>query len=286
MSGVRLFLEDIKVEHTLFALPFAYVGAMLAAHSVPSARTLVWITIAVIGARTTAMASNRLLDARMDRKNPRTADRPLASGKLDPAVMVWAAAIGLVALAFAAFELNPLCFALVPLGAAAVLFYPLVKRVTWAVHFVLGGVDALAPLGAWLAVAGKFELGAVLLFAAVTVWVAGFDILYALMDRDFDSREGVRSLPARFGEGSGRGVPQLLHGALVVALVALGVVSQVGALYWAGVVAAIALLAYELLLIRRQRDVFRLNAAVFNANMAFSVTFLVTTAASLVWARV
>ncbi len=281
MNALRVFLEEIKIEHTLFALPFAYAGALLGARGMPSIHALFWITIAVLGARTAAMSANRLLDASIDRKNPRTAKRAVASGSLAPGVMVGAIVAGIALLCVAAYELNPLCFALLPIGAVGVVVYPLVKRWTWAVHFVLGAVDALAPLGAWIAVTGRFEPGAWLLFAAVTVWVAGFDILYALMDRDFDVVEGVKSIPARFGSGAGRFVPQLLHVLLVVALALLGIASRVGPAYWLGVAAAIVLVSYELSLIRRQRDVFALNAAVFNANMAFSVVFLLTTAASL-----
>jgi 4-hydroxybenzoate polyprenyltransferase len=281
MNALRVFLEEIKIEHTLFALPFAYAGALLGARGMPSLHALLWITIAVLGARTAAMSANRLLDASIDRKNPRTAKRAVASGSLAPGVMVGAIVAGIALLCIAAYELNPLCFALLPIGAVGVVVYPLVKRWTWAVHFVLGAVDALAPLGAWIAVTGRFEPGAWLLFAAVTVWVAGFDILYALMDRDFDVVEGVKSIPARFGSGAGRFVPQLLHVLLVVALALLGVAARVGPAYWLGVAAAIALVGYELSLLRRQRDVFALNAAVFNANMAFSVVFLLTTAASL-----
>lgn len=285
MSALRLFLEEIKFEHTLFALPFAYVAALLASHGVPSLRVLAWITLAVVAARTAAMAANRLLDARLDAKNPRTAKRLVASGRLSPAVMIWACVAGLALLTLAAANLNPLCLALLPVGAAAVLVYPLVKRWTWGVHFVLGAVDALAPLGAWIAVTGKFESGALLLFVAVALWVAGFDVLYALMDRDFDVREHVQSIPARFGSGAGRRLSELLHALVVVALGWLGLVAAVHPLYWLGVVFAALLLLYELRLIGRQRDVFALNAAVFNANMLFSVAFLLTTAASVFAAR-
>jgi len=281
MNGLRLFLHEIKIEHTLFALPFAYAGALLAARGVPSAQALVWITLAVLGARTAAMSANRLLDAKIDRKNPRTAGRAVASGKLSPSTMVVAIVIGLALLALAAYELNPLCLALLPIGAVGVIIYPLVKRWTWAVHFVLGAVDALAPLGAWIAVTGRFEPGAWLLFGAVTVWVAGFDILYALMDHDVDVAQGIRSIPARFGSAAGRIVPQLLHALLVIALAALGILTHVGALYYVGVAAALVLFIYELSLIRRRRDVFALNAPVLNANMAFSVVFLISTAASI-----
>jgi len=278
---VKQFLQEIKIEHTLFALPFAYVGALLAQDGVPPLRTLAWITLAVLGARTAAMAANRLLDARLDAKNPRTASRAVASGRMHPAVLVYAASIGLVVLTVSAAELNPLCLALVPVGAAACVLYPLVKRFSWGVHFLLGAVDALAPLGAWLAVTGRFQIGALALFAAVTLWVAGFDILYALLDREFDVRERLRSIPARFGEPGSRTLSQALHGLLIVALVWLGLTVHARPFYWAGVAAAGVLLGYELVLIRRLRDVFALNARVFNANMTFSVVFLLTTAASL-----
>ncbi|HKW45399.1 MAG TPA: UbiA-like polyprenyltransferase [Candidatus Eremiobacteraceae bacterium] len=279
---LRVFLREIKIEHTLFALPFAYVGALLAYGGVPPWEKIAWITVAVLGGRTAAMAANRLIDARIDAKNPRTASRALATGALKPAIMVWSIAAGLLLLVVAAYELNPLCFALVPLAAGGLIVYPYVKRVSWGVHFFLGAVDALAPLGAWIAITGRFEVGGWLLFAAVTLWVAGFDILYALMDRDFDLREGIASVPARFGEGSGRALPQVLHLGVVAALAWLGIVVGAHGWYWAGVAAAGALLAVESVLVRKGGDVFSLNAAVFNANMIFSVVFLCTTLVSLV----
>ncbi|HME80712.1 MAG TPA: UbiA-like polyprenyltransferase [Candidatus Eremiobacteraceae bacterium] len=286
MNRLRAFVRDIKPEHTLFALPFAYAGALLAQGGIPSLRTLAWITLAVLGARTAAMAANRLLDARIDARNPRTAARPLATGELRPATMIWATVIGVALLTLAAWQLNPLCLSLVPLGALALVAYPLVKRFSWGVHFLLGAVDALAPLGAWLAVTGRFEWQALILFLAVTLWVAGFDILYALMDYDFDVREGIRSIPARFGTHTGRRLPLVLHGIMLVLLAWLGFAVHAHPLYWFGLAAGIVLVGYEVFLIdRRSGDVFALNAAVFNANMTFSVIFLVTTLASLVLAQ-
>lgn len=284
MTTIRRLLEEIKIEHTLFALPFAYVGAFLAARGVPSVHVLIWITLAVLGARTAAMAANRLLDARMDARNPRTAQRFVASGRLPASTMVWSIVAGLLVLSVSAWQLNPLCLALLPIGGAAVLVYPLVKRWTWAVHFVLGAVDGLAPLGAWIAVTGKFEAPAFVLFGAVTLWVAGFDILYALMDREFDVREGVRSIPARFGPGASRTLPALLHALVVAALALLGIIAGVHPLYWLGVVFAGALLVYEQLLIVREDNLPALNVAVFNANMIFSVAFFISTFASVLTA--
>jgi 4-hydroxybenzoate polyprenyltransferase len=284
MTTIRLLLEEIKIEHTLFALPFAYVGAILAARGIPSLHILLWITLAVLGARTAAMAANRLLDARMDARNPRTAKRFVASGRLSASSMVWCIVAGLIVLTTAAWQLNPLCLALLPIGGAAVLLYPLVKRWTWAVHFVLGAVDGLAPLGAWIAVTGRFEAPAFVLFAAVTLWVAGFDILYALMDREFDVREDIRSIPARFGPKAGRALPALLHAMVVAALALLGIIAGVHPLYWLGVAFAGVLLIYERRLIVRQDNLPALNVAVFNANMVFSVAFFLSTIASVLTA--
>ncbi len=282
MNGVKLFLRDIRVEHTLFALPFAYVGAVMAARGVPSWWQLLWITLAVIGARTAAMAANRYFDKEIDAANPRTAQRALASGKLPPSVMLWAIAGGLAVLVLSAAMLNPLCVKLLPLAAIGAVGYPLCKRFTWTVHFVLGAVDACAPLGAYVAVAGTITPAALLLFLAVTVWVAGFDILYALMDVRFDVANGVRSFPQAFGERSARLWPVVLHVVMTLALLGAGILAHAGWLYYAGVALAVAVTVYEERLIALAKDVFVLNDRVFLTNMAFSVGFLGTTLASYV----
>jgi len=169
IATIRLFLKEIRVEHTLFALPFAYVGAVMAARGLPTTAQLWWITMAVLGARTAAMAANRYFDREIDQRNPRTARRAVASGKLPPSTMLWAIAGGLALLILSAALLNPLCLALLPLAALGILIYPLCKRFTWLVHFVLGAVDAFAPLGAFIAIAGTVTVPALLLFVAVTV---------------------------------------------------------------------------------------------------------------------
>lgn len=276
----RVFLRDIRIEHTLFALPFAYVGALLAARGLPSWATIGWITLAVLGARTAAMAANRYFDRDIDARNPRTAGRALASGALSPAAMLWATAVGLAVLLVSAWMLNPLCVALMPLAALLLLLYPLCKRFTWLAHFVLGAVDALAPVGAYIAVAGRFEWPVVPLFFAITFWVAGFDVVYALMDLPIDVREGLRSLPVRFGERSARLLPITLHVATAALLAAAGAIAGAGAVFYLGVAAAIALAVYERSLIAAASDVFALNERIFVSNMAFSVVFLMTTAAA------
>ena len=282
MKYVQLFLRDIRVEHTLFALPFAYVGAVMAARGLPSWWQLWWITLAVVGARTAAMAANRYFDRDLDKQVPRTAKRAVASGKLPAAVMLWAIVVGIALLILSAVMLNPLCVKLLPIAAVGVIAYPLCKRFTWAVHFVLGAVDACAPLGAYVAVAGTITAPALLLFVAVTVWVAGFDILYALMDVDWDVELGVRSFPVRFGTRNARIWPVVLHVAMTIALLGAGYLAQAGWLYYAGVALAAAVTFYEERLIALAKDVFVLNDRVFLTNMAFSVAFLATTLASYV----
>lgn len=234
----------------------------------------------MLGARTAAMAANRYLDREIDARNPRTAGRALAAGKLDPAVMLWACAAGLALLAIAAWQLNPLCVKLLPVAALGALFYPLCKRYTWLTHFFLGAVDACAPLGAFIAIRGGIDLAAVLLFLAVTVWVAGFDVIYALMDFSIDRAQALRSLPARFGERTARTLAIGLHGLMAVLLTVAGIAEHAGKLYGLGILAAIVLLVVEVRALQREPDIFALNDLVFKANMAFSVVFLVTTAAA------
>jgi 4-hydroxybenzoate polyprenyltransferase len=274
---VALFLREIRIEHTLFALPFAYVGAILAARGIPTPAQLVWITFAVLGARTAAMAANRFLDREIDARNPRTATRAVASGALSPATMLWASAAGLALLLGSAWMLNPLCVKLMPIAALLLLAYPLCKRFTWTTHFVLGAVDGLAPLGAYIGVAGRVTLPALLLFAAVTIWVAGFDIIYALMDYGVDREQGIRSLPARFGEASGRVLPILLHAAMLVLLAGAGLLAGARGTYFLGVLSVGVLIIYEEYLFRSGANLFVINERVFISNMTFSVFFLITT---------
>jgi 4-hydroxybenzoate polyprenyltransferase len=285
MQPLKLFLKEIRVEHTLFALPFAYTGAVFAAQGLPSWRALVWITLAVLGARTAAMAANRYLDRDLDARNPRTAGRALAIGTLPPSVMLWAIAVGLAVLLVSAWQLNPLCVKLMPIAAFGVLAYPLCKRFTWLTHFVLGAVDGLAPLGAYIGVAGTVSWAAVALFGAVTVWVAGFDIAYALMDLPADTTQGIASLPARFGEASGRIVPITLHLVMALLLALAGVLVHASGIYFAGVAIAVLLVIYEERLYRVAPNVFVLNERIFTANMAFSVAFLATTLIAFTFRR-
>lgn len=280
---LALVLREILLAHTLFALPFAYAGAVLAARGLPTAYQTFWITVAVLGARTAAMAANRYFDREIDARNPRTARRALATGSLAPRTMLFTTVLGLALLVIAAAALNPLCVRLLPLAALGIVAYPFCKRYTWGVHFVLGAVDGLAPLGAYIAVTGTVAWPAALMFMAVTVWVAGFDIIYALMDRDVDVAQNLRSIPARFGVRSGRVLPLALHLLMAALLAGAGVLSAVGPLYYAGVLAALGLTAYENRLFASAKNLFVLNEYVFVANMVFSIAFMATTYGGFTW---
>jgi len=280
---VQLVLREIRVEHTLFALPFAYVGAVFAARGAPSLHAFVWITLAVLGARTAAMATNRYVDRDIDARNPRTARRALANGSLAPNVMLGTAFLGIILLVVSAAELSPLCLKLLPLAAFGIFAYPFCKRFTWGVHFVLGAVDGFAPLGAYIAVAGHASWSALLLFFAVTIWVAGFDVIYALMDRDVDVAQQIRSIPAAFGESSGRRLPIALHLLMAGVLALAGALASAGPLYFTGVIAALFLAFYENRLFDRAANVFVLNERVFVSNMVFSIVFLGASYAGFVW---
>ena len=274
MSRARLFARLIKVEHTLFALPFAYVGAFLAVDGVPSAHDLLWITVAMAGARSLAMALNRLIDMRIDAANPRTAGRELPSGALTVGAVVGFSLASLGVFLLAVWQLNPVVRWLWPIPVAAFVVYPYLKRFTWLCHFWLGAVDGLAPMGAWVAITGTLPWQAWALGGAVATWVAGFDIFYSLFDVEVDRAQGLHSFAVRFGERGAFLAARILHCATVALLVAVGAGLPVDAWYWAGVVAVAGLLAYEHSLVRPD-DLRRLDAAFFTMNGVISVAFFV-----------
>jgi len=266
----------IKIEHTLFALPFAFLGAVLAANGVPAARQIFWIVVAMVGARSAAMAFNRIADRAIDARNPRTASRALPAGLLSVG-FVWAFTLVSAALFLtAAAMLNRLTLILAPVALGSVLLYSFTKRWTQFSHLVLGWCLSIAPTGAWIAVRG--EIGSpvpLLLSLVVMLWTAGFDILYACQDYDFDRREGLRSIPARFGIARALWIARSLHAAAFLALVWLYLVTALGPLALAGVIATGALLVYQHRLVRAG-DLGRLNAAFFTTNAFVSVILLVT----------
>jgi 4-hydroxybenzoate polyprenyltransferase len=272
VSYPRRFASLVKIEHTVFALPFAYVGALLCVNAIPSAHDLVWITLAMLGARSLAMGLNRLIDAAIDARNPRTAGRELPSGLLSRAQVVVFCLASLALFLVAVFQLDPIVRWLWPIPVAAFVVYPYLKRWTWLSHLWLGAVDGLAPVGAWVAITGHLPWPAWALGAAVALWVAGFDLFYSLFDLEFDREHGLHSFATRFGERRLFWGARLAHAATVALLAAVGFGLHLGSLYWVGVAAVAALLAYEHALVR-PGDLRRLNAAFFTMNGIISVVF-------------
>ena len=271
-SYPRRFASLVKIEHTVFALPFAYVGALLCINAIPSAHDLVWITLAMIGARSLAMGLNRLIDAAIDARNPRTATREVPSGLLSRSQVVLFCASSLALFLVAVFQLDPIVRLLWPIPVAAFVIYPYLKRWTWLCHAWLGAVDGLAPVGAWVAITGKLPWEAWALGGAVALWVSGFDLFYSLFDLDVDREQGLHSFATRFGERRLFWGARLAHAATVALLAAVGVGLGLNALYWLGVGAVAVLLAYEHALVR-PGDLRRLNAAFFTMNGVISVVF-------------
>jgi len=274
MGAARLYYRLVKFEHTIFALPFAYVGAFLAVGGVPSAHDLIWITVAMVGARSLAMALNRLIDARIDAANPRTAGRELPSGALSGVAVIVFCLVSLVVYLFAVWQLNPFVRPLAPIPVAAFVIYPYLKRFTWLCHFWLGAIDGLAPVGAWAAIKGDMPWQAWALGAAVATWVTGFDLFYALFDIDVDREQGLHSWATRFGERGAFRAARLLHLATIGFLTAAGLGLDVGFFYWAGVVIVAALLLYEHSIVE-PGDLRRLDAAFFTMNGVISLAFFV-----------
>lgn len=271
---------NIKVEHTVFALPFAYLGMVLAYKQLPPLGTILLVTVAMVAARTAAMSLNRYLDRHFDARNPRTANRPVPAGELSARSVLIVGLIALAALVGAAALLNPLCLALSPIAVLALAGYSYLKRFTWLCHFGLGFTDAIAPAGGWLAVRPEFTGAMLLLAAAVGIWIAGFDLIYACQDVDFDRQEGLHSLPARFGVAAALRVSAALHVAMVGLLIGAGLLLGLGWIYYLGVAAAAALLVYEHRLIN-PRDLSKIDLAFFTVNSYIAGVLFVFTLASL-----
>jgi 4-hydroxybenzoate polyprenyltransferase len=268
----RRLASLVRIEHTVFALPFAYVGVFLAAGAWPGIGDLLWVTVAMAGARTLAMAVNRLVDAELDARNPRTASREIPSGTLTRLQVFALCAVAFAIYLLAVFQLDPVVRWLWPIPVAMFVVYPYLKRFTWLCHLWLGACLGLAPVGAWLAVSGTAPWEAWTLGGAVLFWVAGFDLFYSLYDLEHDRREGLHSWAARFGgPGTFLGA-RAFHVATVALLAAAGAGLSVGVFYWAGVAAVAVLLAYEHSLVR-PGDLRRLDAAFFTVNGVISLVF-------------
>lgn len=280
VDTVLILLDMIKIEHTVFALPFAFMGALLAAQGLPTGRQAFFILLAMVGARSAAMAFNRLVDWQYDALNPRTATRALPAGLISRrATLIFIAASSLL-FVLAAGQLNRLSLLLSPLALGWVCFYSYTKRFTWASHLVLGAGLGLAPLGGWIAVRGDIQPLPLLLSLAVLLWVAGFDILYALQDEDFDRRVGLFSLPAKLGRVRAMRLAAGLHVGAGLGFLAVGWVAALGPLYWAAASVAAILLGVEHALLCPQ-DLSRLNQAFFTMNGAVGLVLGAATLFSL-----
>jgi 4-hydroxybenzoate polyprenyltransferase len=282
LRNVGVTLQMIKWEHSIFALPFALCGAMLAARGWPSARQLAWIVVAMVAARSAAMAFNRLADANLDLANPRTQARALPAGLLSRKFVTLFVIVCSALFIIAAGELNRLALYLSPLALLVILLYSYTKLFTHWSHLVLGFSLGMAPAAAWIAIRGALDPRILLMSAAVTCWVAGFDVLYACQDYDFDLRAGLRSLPCSFGIPRALMIARGLHLFMLALLITLAIVFQLGSLALTGIAVVGALLAYEHSLVR-PHNLSRLNAAFFTMNGVISVVFFVFVAADVLW---
>lgn len=285
LAKARAFLELIKFEHTIFALPFAYLGTVLAAGGLPTFQQFFWVTIAMASARTLAFAVNRLADRRFDATNPRTAKRPSVTGAISPHTIAFFAALSLLILALSAWMLNPLCLLLFPGAVIFLLGYSYTKRFTSLCHWILGFTDGLAAIGGWIAVRGSIftaeDLPAWLLLFAVTFWIGGFDVIYACQDVEHDRREKLFSWPSRRGIANGLFVAKLSHMITLLLLVVLGLVANLAWPYWIGLVIVTGLLYYENSIVKPD-DLSRINVAFFNINSYIAITLFVGTLLALV----
>lgn len=284
LRNLRTVLEMIKFEHTVFALPFAFSGMMLAAEGWPSWRVVGWIVVAMVGARSAAMGFNRWADRRIDAENPRTAGRALPSGQVSSAFVIAFVVTSCALLVLAAWQLNPLALTLSPVALSILLGYSLTKRFTWLSHLCLGLALAGAPLGAWIGVRGDVTATPLILAAATLCWVAGFDVLYALQDMDFDRQSGLFSIPARFGETGALWLSGTLHAAMIALLLAMPSLYPpgLGVPYWIGVIGCIVMLSFQHWVVR-PGDLSRLNAAFFQANGLLAVWLFAAIAVDLLF---
>ncbi|SPQ00429.1 putative 4-hydroxybenzoate polyprenyltransferase [Candidatus Sulfobium mesophilum] len=282
IQKISLFLRMIKFSHSVFALPFAFTSALIAASGLPSLSQIFWIIVAMVGARSGAMGLNRIIDRRIDAANPRTAGRELPRGAIGVPETVLFVLCSFSLMVWAAYMLNPLCLKLSPVAIGVLFVYSFTKRFTWASHFVLGLAISAAPLGAWIAVKGAFDAAIIPLAAAVIFWLAGFDVLYALQDIDFDRSHGLYSIPRRFGVKKSLYLSRSLHAGSFLLLLANGLIFQLGAFYWAGMMVIAGLFIYEHSLIR-ENDLSKLDMAFFNMNGYISMTvFLFTLTAYII----
>ncbi len=273
-NKLKIVLEMIKFEHTIFALPFAYMGAILGSLEVrgifPVWEEMVWITLAMVGARSAAMSLNRLIDWRIDAKNPRTKNRAIPAGLVSTKFVWGFVFVSFALLFFSAYQLNMLAVYLLPVAVFFLWFYSYTKRFTWTCHFFLGIATALGPLGGWVATTAQIDALSLILFATVALWIGGFDVIYACQDVEFDQKEFLNSIPARFGIKKALLVSTLMHVGTAAGLLALLMFMDLGVWFAIGVAIALIILVYEHAIVSAN-DLSRLNTAFFTMNGVLSV---------------
>lgn len=279
---LKTWFEFVKFEHTIFALPFAYGGAVLAQKGIPPLSKWLWLTLAMVGARTAGMALNRIVDRGIDAQNPRTQNRPLQTGLLHLSQARGLVVLSIGLLLMAAWQLNPLCLLLSPVALLLLSTYSYMKRFSWLTHFVLGLVLACAPIGGWIAITGRLAMLPILLGGAVLFWVAGFDVIYTCQDVAFDQRAGIHSLPVRVGIGRALLFSTLFHLVSLLLLLTVGVLEHLGPFFWAGWMAVAAILSVEHRLIS-PGDLSRVNQAFFVMNGWVSVLFFAAVFMDIAW---
>lgn len=281
----KIFMEMIKIEHTLFALPFAFMGALLGSvvmfDNLPTWGQIGWILLAMVGARSAAMGLNRVIDKVFDGKNPRTAMRALPAGLISSKEAILFVIVSFILLFWAASQLSPLAFKLLPIAVFFLVIYSYTKRFTWACHIILGMTVALAPLGGWVAVTGEITLTALVFYVAIVFWLAGFDIIYACQDAEFDREEGLYSIPSRFGIPKALKIARWFHIVTAAGFVGLFFLTELTWVYLVGVLVSYALLMYEHLIVN-PKDMRRLNTAFFTMNSTLSIVLFVFTLIDLV----
>ncbi|MEJ8544869.1 UbiA-like polyprenyltransferase [Brevibacillus borstelensis] len=285
LRKLKIILEMIKFEHSIFALPFAFMGAVLGNIVVeqtwPTWMEILWVTVAMVGARSAAMSLNRLIDRFIDAKNPRTANRAIPAGLISIAEVVIFIVVSFAVLFFAAFQLNPLAVKLLPLAVFVLILYSYTKRFTWLCHFVLGVAIGFGPLGGWVATTGQVDGTGLLLFISVLFWTAGFDIMYACQDTDFDRKEGLYSMPSRFGIGKALMIARGCHVITFFGLLSLYMIADLSIWFLVGVLISGAILLYEHSLVK-PTDLSKLDVAFFNMNGILSMVMFTFTMLDLV----
>lgn len=274
MNSVREFIETIRIEHSIFALPFAYAALFLAVGGWPSFALLLWITVAMVTGRTVGMAANRIIDAAADARNPRTTLRAIPAGRLSIARAVVFSAVALAIFVVAVYQLHATCRRLWPIVIAALVVYPYAKRFTPFAHLFLGAVYFLVPTSVWIAVTGAVSLTALILGLGAALWVAGFDVIYSCQDAEVDRRQGLHSMPADFGIARALVISRWFHAGFLVCLIAAGIVFGAGAWYWVGAALTTLLLLHEHRLVRPD-DLSKVNAAFFTTNGMVSIGLFV-----------